>query len=131
VLAKQVRLMNHLRIHLLADMTGATLSVLFFEFLMVNISLINAVKWDMVIFDSITGIVSYSVVLILLKERQKFLAVPMIFISIILSTAIWTLCHTAYLIYFDWRYLSDIRPESFYERNITGSIYGFLFFVPY
>jgi hypothetical protein len=122
--------MTNLSKNLLWDITATVLSVLFFQFFIENASFNPYINWEMVIFDSIAGIISYSIVLILLRNKQKFIGIPMLVYSVVLGSIIWSVLHSLYGIYFDWRYLSNIRPESFNERSLETLTMTPLIFVP-
>ena len=122
--------MTNLSKNLLWDITATVLSVLFFQYFIIKFSFNPYINWNRVIFDSIAGIISYSIVLILLRNKQKFIGIPMLVYSVVLGSIIWAVLHSLYGIYFDWRYLSDIRPESFYKRSLDTLILTPLIFVP-
>jgi hypothetical protein len=122
--------MTNLSINLLWDITATVLSVLFFQFFIINASFSLYINWEMVIFDSIAGIISYSILLFFLRNKQRFIGIPVLVYSVVLGSIIWAVLHSLYGIYFDWRYLSDIRPESFNERSLDTLILTSLIFVP-
>jgi hypothetical protein len=109
--------MNYSRNNLILDIIATSLSVLILPFLYVNSKVSGGIDWEMVVFDLITGLAAYWITLILFKNKPKFAGIPMIVYAVILGSIVWAVCHISYLFYFDWRYLSDIRPESFYQRN--------------
>lgn len=128
------RIKNFFRGNLIWDLAATGLSVLFFEFLYVFGKVSGGVNWEMVIFDSITGIVSFwtffGLVFLIFKIKSKPIEFLIIVHLVIFASAVWALCHSAYITYFDWLYLSDIRPETFYERNIKYLETAFSYFTP-
>lgn len=122
--------MTDLSKNLLWDIIATALSVLFFLFFIQIGSFNPYINWNRIIFDLITGIASYSIVLIFLRNNQKFIGIPKLVYAVILGSIIWAVLHSLYGIYFDWRYLSDIRPESFNERSLETVTTFPLYFVP-
>lgn len=115
---------------LILNIIATLSSVLFLECLFVNSRVSGGINWEMVVFDSITGIGSYVIFLILLDRQSKFAEIPTTICSLILGSVVWISFHMAYLFYFDCQYLSNVRPEKFWQRNIEESGQLFLYLLP-
>jgi hypothetical protein len=112
------------------DFTATTLSVLFLQ-LFFEVARMNVyINWELIIFDSITGIFSYWIVLFLFNDKSEVLKIRKIVYAVVFGSIIWALLHAAYLIHFDWKYLSDVRPEGLYKRSIETVKTALLYFVP-
>jgi hypothetical protein len=111
------------------DVIALTLSVLFFQFFL-NVFSMKPINWNLIEIDSIIGIISYWIAFLLLKNKYAFLKIPIMFYLVILGSTLWVLGHCIYIAYFDWQYLSDIRPENFYERNLDYLMGSLIYLAP-
>ena len=114
---------------LLWDITAAALSVSFFEFFVENASFNPYINWNRIIFSFLAGISSYSIMLFLFRNKQKFIRIPMVVYSIVFGSILWVSCHLIYVIYFDWQY-SEMRGGTFTERYLDPVKYSFFYIVP-
>ena len=111
------------------DTIALTLSVIFTQFFF-NFFRMKPIDWNLIVVDLIIGIMSYWIAFLLFRNTSAFLNIPSLVCSVILGSILLVLGHSIYIFYFDWRYLSTIRQETFYDRNLNYLKLSLLYLLP-